>query len=80
MKIPFWHWPDRTIGKRESRRLREEHNALGNHAAELAEVVKASVGAWDAWRNDPREYDDSPEPEYIAKGRALIANDEDIQP
>lgn len=23
----FWHWPDHRIGKRESRRLREEHNA-----------------------------------------------------
>lgn len=25
-----WLWPDRTIGKRESRQLREEHNALLN--------------------------------------------------
>ena len=25
-----WLWPDRTIGKRESRELRNEHNALVN--------------------------------------------------
>lgn len=32
----FWHWPDRVIGKRESRRLREEHNALANKLAEVS--------------------------------------------
>lgn len=32
----FWHWPDHNIGKRESRRLRLEHNALANEHAELA--------------------------------------------
>jgi hypothetical protein len=32
-----WLWPDHVIGKRESRRLREEHNALANsHAVILA--------------------------------------------
>ena len=32
MNQTTWHWPDHVIGKRESRRLREEHNALaGNH-------------------------------------------------
>lgn len=30
-----WLWPDRAIGKRESRALREEHNATINVAAEL---------------------------------------------
>lgn len=25
-----WLWPDRVIGKRESRKLREEHNTLVN--------------------------------------------------
>lgn len=30
-----WLWPDRTISKRESRQLREEHNALVNEYAEL---------------------------------------------
>ena len=30
-----WLWPDHVIGKRESRKLREEHNALINVAADL---------------------------------------------
>lgn len=30
-----WLWPDRVIGKRESRRLRDEHNALVNRVAQL---------------------------------------------
>lgn len=30
-----WLWPDHVIGKRESRRLREEHNALLNEFARL---------------------------------------------
>lgn len=36
-----WLWPDRTIGKAESRALREEHNALVNVAAKLAENAEA---------------------------------------
>lgn len=32
--IPFW-WPDHVIGKRESRAIREQHNALFNSHAEL---------------------------------------------
>lgn len=37
MSTPFsaFHWPDRVIGKRESRRIRDEHNALFNSHAEL---------------------------------------------
>lgn len=35
-----WLWPDRTIGKRESRQLREEHNKIVNQHAELLEAVK----------------------------------------
>lgn len=31
-----WLWPDRTIGKRESRLLREEHNKLVNTCDNLA--------------------------------------------
>lgn len=30
-----WLWPDHVIGKRESRRLREEHNALYNSRADF---------------------------------------------
>jgi len=34
-KHESWLWPDRTIGKLESRDLREEHNRLVNSHAEL---------------------------------------------
>jgi hypothetical protein len=34
-----WLWPDRTIGKVESRILRDEHNALVNESAALREQV-----------------------------------------
>lgn len=39
MKHTAWHWPDHIIRKRESRRLREEHNALYNSHAELLEAI-----------------------------------------
>jgi len=31
----FYHWPDRTIGKRESRLIREQNNKPANEHAEL---------------------------------------------
>lgn len=34
-----WLWPDRVIGKRESRQLREEHNRLVNAHAALVEIA-----------------------------------------
>ena len=34
-----WLWPDRVIGKKESRVLREEHNALCNSHAELVKAL-----------------------------------------
>jgi hypothetical protein len=36
-----WLWPDRTIGKAESRQLREEHNALVNEATRMREALQA---------------------------------------
>jgi hypothetical protein len=36
----FWHWPDHIIRKRESRRLRDEHNAAVNDAEELLQVLE----------------------------------------
>lgn len=41
MKQTCWHWPDHVIGKRESRRLREEHNALANSHHELLSIAQA---------------------------------------
>jgi hypothetical protein len=35
----FWHWPDKIIRKRESRRLRDEHNAAVNDAEMLLEAL-----------------------------------------
>lgn len=43
MSNQFWHWPDHTIGKRESRQLREEHNRIANERAELLGVLKDAV-------------------------------------
>lgn len=34
-----WLWPDRTIGKRESRELREEHNRAVNALAAVSEAL-----------------------------------------
>jgi len=41
----FWLWPDHTAGKREMRRLREEHNAAVNSHAELLDLAKM-IEAW----------------------------------
>lgn len=42
-------WPDHVIGKRESQRIREEHNALYNsHAELLAALQQAEQAMQDA--------------------------------
>lgn len=38
-----WLWPDHVIGKRESRRLREEHNAVVNSHDDLLAACEAAV-------------------------------------
>jgi hypothetical protein len=40
MKPQCWLWPDRVIGKRESRLLREEHNRVVNFNAELLAALE----------------------------------------
>lgn len=40
-----WLWPDRNIGKRESRRLREEHNALVNKHHAALDALNAALPA-----------------------------------
>lgn len=35
-----WLWPDRNIGKRESRQLREEHNRTVNSHADLLAALR----------------------------------------
>ena len=39
-----WLWPDKNIAKRESRKLREEHNALVNSHAATAEALRDVLG------------------------------------
>lgn len=41
-----WLWPDRVIGKRESRRLREEHNRVVNNHAELLQACQLLLDAY----------------------------------
>jgi len=45
-----WLWPDRAIGKRESRTLREEHNATVNA---LADTVEALADAHETLARGP---------------------------
>lgn len=52
-KTISWLWPDRIIRKRESRRLRDEHNALVNSHAELLEVCSAFLRAPSCGSNGP---------------------------
>jgi hypothetical protein len=42
-----WLWPDHNIGKKESRRLREEHNRAVNSHADLLWACKMSIGIVD---------------------------------
>lgn len=38
-----WLWPDHVIGKRESRRLRAQHNALVNAHAEALDALREMI-------------------------------------
>ena len=51
-----WLWPDHTIGKRESRQLREEQNALVNAYNEVLNVLRECITEDGAacWKS--REY------------------------
>ncbi len=46
-----WLWPDRVIGKRESRDLRDEHNRLVNSHADLLSASELVMSSAD-WRGD----------------------------
>ena len=41
-----WLWPNHTIGVKESRQLREEHNALVNSHAELLDALAYAEAAF----------------------------------
>ena len=53
MQLNFWHWPDHNIGKRESRRLREEHNAAMNLNAELVNGLEMAEKVFNVESIDP---------------------------
>lgn len=60
MKINAWLWPDMMIGKRESRRLREEHNALVNAHTELLEREERIIkGGAESLRHAQQERDEA---------------------
>lgn len=64
-KHQSWLWPDRAIGKRESRELREEHNALINSHAQLLDVLRMMPAVL---RDRPECY-----AELAAVAKALLA-------
>ena len=44
-KFSAWLWPDHNIGKRESRRLRDDHNALYNSHDRLTKALALIAGS-----------------------------------
>ena len=53
MRQTSFLWPDHVIGKRESRRIREEHNELANHAEALAKALEAHLTAIGNYPHTP---------------------------
>ena len=74
MKQTTWHWPDHVIGKRESRRLREEHNELADSHAELVASLERSLKLYDAKLFSPVSDFDS----YWHGVRAALAKAKDV--
>lgn len=48
MRHKSFLWPDHNIGKRESRRIREEHNAAINALAEALAACRMVVERWES--------------------------------
>lgn len=46
-----WLWPDHEIGKRESRQLREDHNAVINQLSQLLLLARAREQMIEAFHN-----------------------------
>lgn len=54
----FWLWPDHIAGKRETRRLREEHNKLANEHHELLiamDEIHRMASVRGRWLNEEGE-------------------------
>lgn len=78
-----WLWPDRTIGKRESRILREEHNEAINQRAELLEALEAIRAGFlngsIKWTK-PRQSDSDPYHPANTLMTAAIAKATEVKP
>lgn len=66
--FPSWQWPDHNIGKRESRRLREEHNRATNAHAELLEASHLLLGVIGSlWTRDSKGPDSETLAAYLGE-------------
>jgi len=72
-KHTSWLWPDRTIGKRESRTLREEHNATVNSHADLLACLRKCVDEMDSRGDYERQRDGGYDDEDAAIDAARTA-------
>lgn len=75
MKQTTWHWPDHVIGKRESRRLREEHNELANSHANLASSLSAMLSVFNV---KPDEIEPLAAFICIEKSKAALAEAKEV--
>ena len=73
-----WLWPDHVAGKRETRRLREEHNRLYNSHAELVAALEAFFEA----TADPKVNGALPAVlhTFEAQARAALAKAQELAP
>jgi hypothetical protein len=69
MNSTFFHWPDHVIGKHESRRIREHHNACENSRQDLRVALEMFVREYQGNGQDEREA----RPEMRAARKALAA-------
>jgi hypothetical protein len=73
-KHAAFHWPDREIGKRESRLIRDEHNALYNSHAELLVAISALAEAYFPWAGAvAKTQGESSLAAHVRNARAAIA-------
>ena len=74
MRHEFFHWPDHVIGKRESRQIREAHNATLNDYHELLETTRELLDIVEfEYANDPEREDLTSWKRAIDSARAAIA-------
>ena len=67
-KFAAFLWPDHVISARDSRRIREEHNALLNSHANLLAALEEMMSVF----SDHEQYDED-SAAVIKKARAVIA-------